>query len=277
MLSDNYFLVRFLLIGLLEEVPDKNFVVSGLLKDKSQKIRQCVISRLLDNEVIELKPILENLLYDNSATVRFESRKLLSKIQAWDFRNRYKENIQRSEFLVGSIMGLSEVGNKEDIPVISEFLEAKNSKISTAALLGLFNLDKDIATETSYQIIKQKYPPKTKKAAELILSNQGIEINRLRSIYDLTDFTGKKVIMRLINKYGGWSAAGDYLKALTENDDKLVQFARISLEAWNKYTIRLGTRQTQEDKDYVFTWYKTVQNLGLQVPDDIPFIFGEKN
>ena len=48
------------------------------------------------------------------------------------------------------------------------------------------------------------------------------------------------------------------------------------LEPWNKYTIRLATRQSQEDKDYVLSWYKKTNELGIKVPENIPFIFGEK-
>lgn len=275
-LSDKYYLVRLLLIGLLDKIPEKKYIISKLLADKAQKIRQSAVNWISDNDIVDFQPILEALIYDSSASVRFESRKLLSRLGDWNFINLYKGKIEKEECLVGSILGLSEVGSKVDIPLIRDFLEFKIAKIKTASLIGLYNLDNNLATEISYQIIEQKSPASTKKAAEMILLKQGIEINRLRALYDLTDYSGKKVVLRLINKFGGWSAAGDYLKALTENDDRLIQFARISLEAWDRYTIRLGTKQTKDDKDYVLTWYENVQNMGLQVPTDIPFIFGEK-
>ena len=48
------------------------------------------------------------------------------------------------------------------------------------------------------------------------------------------------------------------------------------LRNWNLYTIGLATNQKPEDKDYVMTWYNKTKEMGLKVPGDIPFIFGEK-
>jgi hypothetical protein len=35
----------------------------------------------------------------------------------------------------------------------------------------------------------------------------------------------------------------------------------------------LATRQTVEDKEYVLTWYKKAETMGIYVPKEIPFIF----
>lgn len=275
-LNDKYYLIRLILIEQLDKIPEKKIILSRLLVDKAQKVRQCAINRITNQNIEDYLSILEPLIYDSSASVRFESRRLLSKVKERDFRRLYVKGFDKSGFLIGSILGLSEVGNIEDVSLISSYLNSTKVKAKIASIFGIYNLDKDLATENCYKIIESDNPANIKKACEFILSKQGIDLTRLRNIYDLTDYSGKMAILRLINKFSGWSAAGDYLKALIEKDDKLSQNAKYFLEAWDRYTIRLGTRQTIEDKEYVLKWFYKAKELGLKVPENIPFIFGER-
>ena len=52
-LSDQYYLVRLLLIGLLDKIPDKKSIISKLLADKAQKIRQSAINWISDNDIVD--------------------------------------------------------------------------------------------------------------------------------------------------------------------------------------------------------------------------------
>jgi hypothetical protein len=200
----------------------------------------------------------------------------LDKVGKHDYPKYYKDNLKNHKHLVGSILGLSEVTDKSEINTIKAFLDSEKARVKSAALFGIYNLDKDFATVIAYQIIQDFNPVSTKKVAEMILSKQGIDYNKLRQIYDKTDTIGKKVILRLFNQFSGWSVAGDFLKALTENDDSLKLMAKSFLRNWNLYTIGLATNQKPEDKDYVMTWYNRTKEMGLNVPEDIPFIFREK-
>lgn len=275
-LNDKYYLVRLLLIDNLKQIKEPKEIIFGLLTDKSQKIRQKALNFVSQQNLKDYQSFLELLIYDNSAFVRFESRKLLAQIGTWDFREVYKESISRSENLTGSILGLSEIGNINDIPVILKFLNSDKVKVKTASLIGVYNIDKDIATAKSYEILSGLNPISTKKAAEYVLINQGVDIMRLRQMYDLADFTSKKIILKLINIFGGWSSAGDFIKALTEDNDNLKNVAIAFLESWNRYTMKLFTKQTQEEKDYVLLWYEIAQTKGINLSDEIPFIFGKR-
>lgn len=273
MLNDKYYLVRLLLFEYLEQIEKPKEILFSLLSDKSQKIRQKAINFISQQNSKDYQSVLELLIYDTSIFVRFESRKLLAQIGTWNFNEIYKESITRSENLIGSILGLSEIGNKNDIPVILEFLNSDKIKVKTASLLGVYNLDKDIATEKSYEILSGTYPVNTKKAAELILTKQGVDIMRLREIYDSVDLTSKKIILKLINTFGSWSSAGDFIKAMTEDNDNLKHVATAFLESWKRYTMTLYKKQTQEEKDYVLLWYEIAKAKGINISDEIPFIF----
>jgi len=276
MLTDKYYLIRILLIKHLDKVDDLKTVLAKLLSDKSQKVRQGAVNLIANQNLNEYETIIKTLVFDSSTSVRVEARRLLSKIRDCDFKRLYQESLSDQQLIVGSILGLSEVSDKNEIPFLQNYLESDRAKIRTASLIGIYNLDSNIGIEKAYQILETENPVSTRRAAENILVKQGIDFKRLRKLYDLTDTIGKKIILRLFNRFSGWSVAGDFLKALTDSDKKVQLMGWVFLESWNNYTIRLATRQSQEDKDYVLSWYKRTNKMGIKVPGNIPFIFGEK-
>lgn len=276
MQTDKYYLIRILLIKHFDIVTNKKAVLIKLLTDKSQKVRQGAVNLIEKQEVNEYETVLRGLIFDKSTSVRVEARRLLNKICDCDFVKIYQESISNQKQIIGSILGLSEVSDKSKIPLIEKYLDSDRARIKTASLIGIYNLDSNIGTEKAYQILETEKPVSTRRAAESLLAKQGIDFKRLRKLYDLTDSTGKKIILRLFNQFSGWSVAGDFLKALTDNDKKIQLMARVFLESWNNYTIRLATNQNPEDKDYVLSWYKKTIEMGIKVPGNIPFIFGEK-
>ena len=276
MLTDKYYLIRILLIKHLDKVNDIKAVLIKLLSDKSQKVRQGAVNLIVNQELDDYESVLRDLIFDNSTAVRVDARRLLSKICDCDFIKIYQESLSNQNKIIGSILGLSEVSDKSEIPLFQKYLDSDRARIRTASLIGIYNLDSNIGTETAYQILETENPTSTRRAAESLLAKQGIDFKRLRKLYDLTDSTGKKILLRLFNQFSGWSVAGDFLKALTDNDKKIQLMARVFLESWNNYTIRLATNQSPEDKDYVLSWYKKTNEMGIKVPGNIPFIFGEK-
>lgn len=275
-LNDKYYLIRQLLIRNIIKVKNKEEVILKLLFDKSQTIRQNAIKLVSSQNLMDFKPALQVLIFDKNAFVRQESRKLLDKISQQNFENLYLEKIKVRVYLFGSILGLSETGTKNNVPLILSFINSEESNIKTAALLGLYNLDKKISEEIAYDIIEKSNPISTKKLAGLILFKEGINLKRLRKIYDRTDYWGKRIILCLVDKFAGWSAAGDYLKTLTERNEQLTQIAYNYLGKWDKYTSQLATEQNPEDKEYVLKWYTRAKEMDLNVPDIIPFIFRDR-
>ncbi len=275
MQNDKYYLIRILLIKHFNKVKDKKTVLIKLLSDKSQKVRQGAVNLIANQDLNEYETILGDLIFDKATSVRVEARRLLSKISDYDFKSLYQESLSNQQLIIGAILGLSEVSDKNEIPLFQKFLDSERARIRTASLIGIYNLDTNIGTENAYKILETENSVSTRRAAENILAKQGIDFKRLRNLYDLTDSTGKKIILRLFNRFSGWSVAGDYLKALIDSDKKIQLMARVFLESWNNYTIRLATRQSQEDKAYVLSWYKKTNEMGIKVPGNIPFIFGE--
>ena len=276
MLNDKYYLIRIVVVNNLDKVPDNSDVLKKLLTDKSQKVRQSTLNQIYNQNFEANEELLIGLIFDTSSTVRYVSRKLLDKIAKHDFQSLYKAKLKENSQLIGSILGLAETGDKSDIEVIRPFLVSEKAKVKSAALSGIYKLDNELATEISYQIIDSNNQESTKMVAEQILSIQGIDYDMLRKIYDTTDIAGKKVILRLFSKFGGWSVAGDFLKTITDKDETLSPLAKKFLEQWGFYSLNLATKQKTADKEYVLVWYYKAKGMGLQVPENIPSIFGEK-
>lgn len=276
MLNDKYYLVRLIVIKNINKLTNRKEILLRLLSDKSQKIRLFAIKTIQDQEIEYFRSILLILISDSSSIIRHHSRELLDKIEKHNYSQIYKANLNNQKQIAASVLGLSEVGDQSDIDTIKPYLNSDKATIRSAALSAIFNLNRELSVSISYEVIQNANPTKTKRIAEFILSTQGIDYNRLRQIYDKTDITGKKVILKLFNRFSSWSVAGDFLKALTENDNTLSHMAVSYLDNWRFYTMRLATSQKPADKDYVMGWYKKAKEMGLTVQEDIPFIFGEK-
>jgi hypothetical protein len=91
----------------------------------------------------------------------------------------------------------------------------------------------------------------------------------------------KRFSLKTISKYGGWNIAGDFLKGILQPDDKVRETSYALLSGWYKYSIRLGTTQQPEDKQYVMNIYNAGHFNMIKLPPDIdrivkeiPFVFG---
>lgn len=276
MLIDKYYLIRMLVIKHFDKVSDRKPVLTKLLTDKSQKVRQNAVNLIANNHPNSFETILGALIFDTSMYIRLEARRILNKMNHYDFVQIYRNNLFHQKNSIGSILGLSEVSDENEIPLIQKYLGSESAKVKTAALIGIYNLDSNIGTELAYKMLENENPISTKRAAEKLLTKQSVDYDRLRVLYDATDTDGKKIILRLFNCFSGWSFAGDFLKALTDEDKKIQTMANVFLTSWLQYTVNLGISQNEEDRTYVLTWYRQAKEMEVKVPENIPFIFGEK-
>ncbi|MGB0868898.1 MAG: HEAT repeat domain-containing protein [Flavobacteriales bacterium] len=276
MLIDKYYLIRMLVIKHFDKVSDRKSILTKLLTDTSHKVRQNAVNLIANNHPNSFETDLCALIFDISAYIRFEARRLLNKMNHYDFVQIYRNNLFQQKNSIGSILGLSEVSDESEIPLIQKYLGSERAKVKTAALIGIYNLDSNIGTELAYKVLENENPISTKRTAEKLLTKQSVDYDRLRVLYDATDSDGKKIILRLFNCFSGWSFAGDFLKALTDEDKKIQTMANVFLNSWLHYTVNLGISQNEEDRTYVLTWYKKAKEKEVKVPENIPFIFGEK-
>jgi hypothetical protein len=281
-LSDKIYLIRLLAIRNIDVI-ERPAILKKLLNDKSQKIRNYAINKIPENQLDQFKNELNNLLFDDSATIRATSRFFLLKVSNQNYLERYRKEIINNP-KPGCIIGLSEVGKKTDLEKLSEFLKSDSPKQRGAALFAISNLDYYKAKEQAFEFLKDS-SNLVKKTCYKIIPKEKLpnDLIKLRSIYDLGTNDTKRFVLKIISKYGGWDIAGDFLKGIKEVNEKINHTAFAFLNKWYNYSITLGTDQKEADKNYVMGIYKDLNLQELELPYDIkkimkeiPFIFGQK-
>ncbi|MBW8242179.1 hypothetical protein K1F50_05165 [Muricauda oceani] len=281
-LTDNNYLIRLLAVRNTDLI-ERPEILKRLLNDRSQKIRHYAINKIPESQLDEFQTDLNNLLFDNSTAIRTTCRSLLSKLSKPNFAERYREEIT-SNPKPGSIIGLSEVGDKSDLGRLSKFLNSDSPKQRAAGLFAISNLDYTKARVQAFELLNDSSNTVKKTCLNIISKEKSFDdLSKLRSIYDKGTIETKRFALKIISKYGGWNIVGDFLKGINEADKKINQTAFAFLNGWYNYSIRLGTKQKESDKEYVMGIYKELNFERLEVPrdikmitDEIPFIFGQK-
>lgn len=278
-LSDKNHLIRLLAIKNIEFINNPD-LTKRLLKDRSQKIRQYTLNKIPLSQINEFKAEINRLLFDSSSGIRAAARLNLDKLEKNDFLQIYKECIITKP-VVGCIIGLAEFGTKNDIEIIERFLKSNSVKFRAASLFAISLLDYGQAKKLAFDLLNDDSNTVKKTCCTIIekeISNADIE--KLRKIYDSGQNETKRFTLKAISKYGGWSIAGDFLKGVLQPDDKVMETSYALLSGWYKYSIRLGTTQQTEDKQYVMNIYNAGHFNMIKLPSDIerivqeiPFVF----
>jgi hypothetical protein len=109
------------------------------------------------------------------------------------------------------------------------------------------------------------------------------DLLRLRSIYDQGTSETKRYVLKILGNYSGWDLAGDFLKGVMEDDEKIRHTAFALLRGWYNYSINLSREMNDTEINYVMKIYREMDIESLELPDEtkkilneIPFIFKKK-
>lgn len=281
-IADKNYLIRLLAVQNIDLI-ERPEILKRLLSDKSQKIRNYALNKISEFQLEIFSTDLNDLIFDDSATIRATARKLLSTIQEQNYLKKYREEVIRSP-KPGSIIGLSEVGNESDLRTLFKFLTSDSSKERAAGLLAISNLDYEKSKEEAFELINDTSSRVKKTCFYIIPKEKSFDdLSKLRSIYDQGTNDTKRFTLKVISRYGGWDIVGDFLKGINEADEKINQAAFSFLNRWYDYSVRLAIDQKKSDKEYVLGIYRDLNFEKCETPietkkiiDRIPFIFGEK-
>lgn len=280
-LKDPNYLIRLLAIRNTDLI-ERPEILKKLLKDRSQKIRNYAINKIPEPNLPKFQTELHNLLFDRSITIRATSRLLISKFSKPNYIEIYRLGTAKKP-TSGCIIGLSEVGNKSDIETIREFLSSDSGKLRAASLYAISNLDYELAKKMAFDLLNDYSNAVKKVCVNLITKDKSHgDLSNLRSIYDHGTDGTKRFVLKTINNYGGWGVAGDFLKGINAENEKINQTAFGFMKSWYNYSIGLSTEQKKEEIEYVLGIYNNMNFNNLNIPydirkitDEIPFIFGK--
>jgi HEAT repeat protein len=267
-------------------VADKNFLVRAELLKRLTLFEPTVQRELLEkflqdqsatvrlNTLYASKPFspefddqIAVLLSDESASVRELSRHLL-KGKGIDFAQLYRQRIADKKFLTGSLLGLSETGYQEDLPIFEQNIFAKRSELVVASLIAVNKFNSDTAKHYALELLVHKSSRVRNKAVEILAKNiDGLSLEKVRGIYAVADYEIKRSVLKLFNKIGGWSIIGDLLLALNDENINIQNLAWQLVEKWKLNAIRLFTTPSRAEMERANQIYGTLDPNKLKMTD----------
>ena len=264
--EDKSFLVKLELIKHLStfDIDDQKELIAGFLQDPSAKVR---LDALYASK--SFSPYFENkiskLLSDEAASVRDLSRHLL-KNKGIDFATLYRERIAHQQFLYGSLLGLFETGNSEDLLIFERYINAEKSKLVVASLTSINKFNSDKAKQYSLELLVHPIKKIRSKAVEVLAKSCDIEtLQKVRDIYAKGDYHIKKTILKLYNKIGGWNIVGDLLLALVDENVDIQNLGWQLLDKWKAKAIRLFTTPPPKEMERANKIYSSLDTSKLKL------------
>ncbi|QNR25169.1 HEAT repeat domain-containing protein [Croceimicrobium hydrocarbonivorans] len=278
-LSDKDYVIRLMAVRKLELIKNPHYL-QKLLNDPSQKIRNHSLHKITENQIADFQEEIKHLLFDHSADTRDLARRLISKHTNPDFADLYRSKLKH-EPSPSAIIGLSELGTITDLPLIQSFLSSPSAQLRAASLYASSKLNREEAKTIAFDRLNDPSNKVKKTALNLIIQDKSYsDIPKLRAIYDQGNTETKRFALKALFDIGTWEVAGDFLKGISEKDQKLQQTAFSLLQAWHRYSLQLGSRQKESDIDYVLNILNGLEIEQKKLPmhiqrivQEIPFIF----
>ena len=264
--KDKNFLIR---IEVLKHLPTfettfQEELIGDFLQDQSARIRiNALYETKLYNPNFDKK--INILLSDESASVRELCRHLL-KPKSVDFAEIYRERIKKEEFLSGSLIGLSEVGTKEDLPVFERYINSNKSKIIMGCLIAINKFNPDKARHRSLELLTHPFKGVRNKVAEILAKGCDIDtLQKVRQTYIVGDYEIKKTVLKLYNKIGGWNVIGDFLIALTDENNNIQNIGWQLLDKWKANATRLFTTPPKSEIERANDIYENLDRSKIKL------------
>jgi HEAT repeat protein len=266
--EDKNFLVRTELLKhltLFEQATQKE-LLEQFLQDTSATVRLKALyaskpfSPAFDHKI-------DALLSDEATSVRELSRHLL-KQRGLDFAQLYRQRIAGRQFLLGSLLGLSETGSQEDLPTFEQNIQAKSNKLVVASLIAINKFDSNAAKHYALELLVHKSNRVRNKAGEILAKHiNGHILERVRGIYAFGDYEIKKSVLKVFNRIGGWSVIGDLLLALGEENINIQNLAWQLIHKWKLNATRLFTTPARADVERANQIYDNLDQRRLRMTD----------
>jgi HEAT repeat protein len=266
-IEDSSFLVRIQVLEHLNEIneSERQGIILQLLNDKSSQVRLKTLYSLTNHSEKYNDSILK-LTSDLSASVRDLARYLLKSL-GLNFTSVYRERIEKSQFTIGSILGLAEVSTLDDVGVLKSHIEAgDDNKVKLACLTGIQKLDLQLAKVIAIKLFPNASNKMRKRCIE-ILSRTWDEnvLAETERMFEGGDVVLKRMILTLYNTVGGWDVLPQLIKATADLDLSVKELAWNFLQKWREKALRLFTRPPKEAIDRAKTYYGSINHDLTQI------------
>lgn len=279
--TDKNSLVRIELIKYLPQlaVDDQQQLLTRLLADKSAKVRLAALYAAAPFTNLFLPTIL-HLLSDTSASVRNLSRFLLRDTSI-ALAELYRQRVQEGMLTAGSILGLSEIGTKEDSIIFQRYLSDADATVQLACITALYRVDPSLSPQYCLQFLPHPSRKIRNKCLTILVSRcDNTVLATLRTIYEKGDYKQKRMALRFFSQVGGWQVLGDLLQSLTDEHEEIQNLGWHFLQRWKDRAVKLFTSPSPAALERANTLYKQIDTSKSVMKyyreklwEELPFFF----
>jgi hypothetical protein len=206
------------------------------------------------------KPELTTLLSDPSASIR-EWARLYLKEEDIDPAAFYRNKIHTGDTSPGNIMGLSETGSLEDLPIFEKYIQSTSSQVQLTCLIAITRLNSDLAVKYALEGLSNPSNRIGARSIEILAKNPDrLMLEQVRELYRSGSLRQKKLILGLYNRIGGWKAVADIMLALTDPFEEIVRMAWSYLQKWREKAVRCFTSPSSLEHARTQEAYEWVNN-----------------
>jgi len=240
-----------------------------LLYNPAPRIRTSAIMSIPEHLEVEVADRIEDMLFDDSASVRSTARFYLERKGYTDFDQRYRQQLKREKMVrPGAIMGLAETGGIEDFGIIKAYVRHQLVKIRVAALTGMERLN-SVAVVGLAMVALDDESAKVRRAGGKVLQrhlNRSV-IDALREKLATSSLVTKRTVFAVLIQQSGWGLLSDILLAAMQEEKKLQEDIRGAFDKWrNHWADRLWIKPTEAELVLIEERMRTVRQKDISVP-----------
>lgn len=257
LLKDKHFLIRLLTLNHFDRLTDQQ--KEKLLKDKSASVRQSTLYKFKDKE--HFKAILKAYLADKSGSIRHLSRFYL-KGEEIDFKAFYTKNLSAGIQVVGSLLGLLDIGAKDCDNFIEPYLENDKIRVVKTAFYVLSNLN----PINAFNFAKVHLFTNQVGLRNQIIQYFGKYGNKdllaiARNHYQDASEEIKLSMLKLFSRFGGYAVFPDLLFGTINESETIRNQARLYIQKWEREAISMFSKASEAEKERAIKVFNLVQEV----------------
>lgn len=243
------------------------------LRDKYPVSRILALRYLYGVNRQDVLPLAKKMLLDKNALVRKLSRKIVQECEK-DFKIKsfYLEHIESDT--VAAILGLGEIGQKEDANIVEKYLDDTQIAVVRATMISLMRLDSRNFSPHIIEMLSDARMGVVKTAQHLIVKYGVADYKRIYEMFFSTDYNHVKIRCATI-LFGApkWQSIIYMLLAL---DCEMEDVQKSTIKAIDKWLLKFNksfTEPTSQQKEIAYNLVSSYDEyLTASVKKELLFI-----
>jgi len=205
-----------------------------LLSDRAVRVRYAALKTIQQGDFLEYEECIKNAIFDDSKPIRERARSMSDSLQGSTHADRYRQKLSelKDKANPGVLLGLSETGTKEDVPLIKKYVDHKTSRVRAAALAGLGKLETK-STSLYIQGLQDGSAKVRNTCISILKSNHAHVRPELELLLESRTVKVQIASLTVLRHYGTLDSLRDILFSLTSLHEDLQEMAWRYLASWH--------------------------------------------